>query len=106
MLTNVTSIYKNGLKEDPGNYRPVSLTSGLGKIMEYIILSVMTWHVQDNKGVRLSLYGFMKGRSYLSKPISFWDQVTCLVDERKSVGIIYQDFSKDFDSVPHSILLQ
>jgi len=38
--------------------------------------------------------------------MSFCDQVTYLVDERKSVGIIYQDFSKDFDSVPHSILLQ
>jgi len=106
MLINVTPIYNNGLKEDPGNYRPVSLTSVPGKVMECIILSVIMWHVQENQGIRLNLDGLMKSRLYLSKLMSFCDQVTYLVDERKSVGIIYQDFSKDFDSVPHSILLQ
>ncbi|KFO07532.1 hypothetical protein N312_09137, partial [Balearica regulorum gibbericeps] len=50
-LANVTPIYKKGWKEDPGNYRPVSLTSVPGKIMEQFILSVLTRQVQDNKGI-------------------------------------------------------
>ncbi|KFQ88614.1 hypothetical protein N337_11530, partial [Phoenicopterus ruber ruber] len=48
-LADVTPIYKKGRKEDPGNYRPVSLTSVLGKVMEQIILSAITRHVQDNQ---------------------------------------------------------
>ncbi|KFO93485.1 hypothetical protein N320_10085, partial [Buceros rhinoceros silvestris] len=48
-LANMTAIYKKGWKEDPGNYRPVSLTSVPGKVMEQIILSVIIPHVQDNQ---------------------------------------------------------
>ncbi|RMC20007.1 hypothetical protein DUI87_00853 [Hirundo rustica rustica] len=38
-LANVMPIYKKGQKEDPGSYRPVSLTLLLGKVIEQIILS-------------------------------------------------------------------
>jgi len=47
-LANVTPIYRQGWKEDLGNYRPVSLTLVLGKVMEQIILSNIMQHVQDN----------------------------------------------------------
>jgi len=71
-ITNVTSIYKKGWKEDPGNYRPVSLTSVPGKIMEQFILSARTGHVKDNQGIRPSQHTFMKGRSCLTNLISFY----------------------------------
>ncbi|KFV96315.1 hypothetical protein N326_00662, partial [Eurypyga helias] len=47
-LADVIPIYKKGRREDPGNYRPVSLTSVPGKIMEQAILSAITQHMQDN----------------------------------------------------------
>jgi len=99
-------MYKNGWKEDPENYRPVSLTSVPGKVMERFILSAITWHTQDNQGIRPSQHGFMKGRSCLTNLISFYDQVTHLVDEGKAVDVVYLDFRKALDTVLHSILLE
>ncbi|KAK4830538.1 hypothetical protein QYF61_011676 [Mycteria americana] len=105
-LANVTPIFKKGRKEDPGNYRPVSLTSVPGKLMEQIILSAITRHVENNQGIRPSQHGFRKGRSCLTNLISFYDKVTRLVDEGKSVDVVYLDFSKAFDTVSHGILLE
>ncbi|KAK4819046.1 hypothetical protein QYF61_024685 [Mycteria americana] len=105
-LANVTPIFKKGRKEDPGNYKPVSLTSVPGKLIEQIILSAITWHVEDNQGIKPSQHGFRKGRSCLTNLISFYDKVTRLVDEGKAVDVVYLDFSKAFDTVFHSILLE
>ncbi|TRZ26912.1 hypothetical protein HGM15179_000153 [Zosterops borbonicus] len=62
-LASVMPSHKKGGKEDPGNYRPVSLTTVLSK-------------------------------------------VTCLVDAGKAVDFVYLDFSKAFDTVSHSPLLE
>ncbi|KFV80451.1 hypothetical protein N308_07716, partial [Struthio camelus australis] len=46
---SVTPVFKKGKKEEPGNYRPVSLTSIPGKVMEQLILEVITKHLEDKK---------------------------------------------------------
>ncbi|TRZ07038.1 hypothetical protein HGM15179_020067, partial [Zosterops borbonicus] len=104
-LANVTSVHKRGGKEDPSNYRPVSLTSVPGKIMDQFILSVIMQHLQDGQGLRPSQHGFRRGRSCLTNLISFYDQVTRLVDAGRAMDVVYLDFSKAFDTVSHIILL-
>lgn len=105
LTTRCLPIYKKGHKEDLGNYRPVSLTSVPGKVIEQIILGKITWPVRGVQGIRPSQHGFMKGRLCLTNRISFYNWVTRLVDEGKAVDAVYPDFSKAFDTVSHSILL-
>jgi len=95
-----------GHKEDPGSYRPVSLTSLSGKVMEQIILSAIIWHVQDNQMIKSNQHGFIKGRSCLTNLVSLYDKLTCLMDEAKAIDIVYLDFGKAFDTVSLRIVLE
>ena len=105
-LANPTAIYKKIWKEDLGNNRPVSLILVSGKVMEQIILSEIMRCLRGNQGIRPSQHEFMKGRFCLIKLISFYDQLTHLVDEEKAVNVIYLDFNRAFDVVSLSILLE
>jgi len=102
---NVTPIFKKGKKEDPGNYRPVSLTSIPGKVMEQLIPEVFIKQVEEKKVIRSSQHGFTKGKSCLTILIAFCDGVTGWVDEGRAVDVVYLDFSKAFDTVSHNVLL-
>ncbi|NXL24651.1 RTXE polymerase, partial [Setophaga kirtlandii] len=100
-LDNVVPVFKKGKKEDPGNYRSVSLTSVSGKIMEKIILGGIEKHLKDNPVIGHSQHGFLRGKFCLSNLISFYDKVTHLADQRKPVDVIFLDFSKAFNTVSH-----
>ncbi|KAK4810895.1 hypothetical protein QYF61_013303 [Mycteria americana] len=109
-LANVIPIYKKGVREDPGNYRPVSLTSVTGKIIGKLTLDAIERHLKNNAIIRHSQHRFTKGKSCLTVLVSagielIFFLVTHLVDEGKAVDVVFLDFSKAFDTVPHSILL-
>ncbi|PKU46080.1 rna-directed dna polymerase from mobile element jockey- hypothetical protein [Limosa lapponica baueri] len=93
---NVTPVFKKGKKEDPGNYRPVSFTSILGKVKEQLILDVISKHVKEKKVIMSDQYGFTKEKSYLTSLIAFYDGMTVWVDEGRAVDVVYLDFSKAF----------
>jgi hypothetical protein len=103
---NVTPIFKKGTKGDPGNYRPVSLTSVPCKMLESIVKEKMISHLLENKMISDSQHGFMPGKSCASNLVEFMDFVTEAVDKGNSVDIFYLDFSKAFDKVPHKRLVE
>ncbi|GAB0207124.1 mitochondrial enolase superfamily member 1 [Grus japonensis] len=98
---NVTLVFKKGKKEDPGNYRPVSLTSIPGKL----ILGVISKHVEEKKVIGSGQHRFNKGKSCLTNLIAFYDGMTGWVDEGRAVDVVYLDLNKDYDTVSHNILI-
>ena len=102
---NVTPIFKKGSKSLAGNYRPVSLTCILCKVMESIIRDAIVKHLAENKLLLPSQHGFMKAKSCLTNLLEYLETLTKLVDEGHSVDIIYCDFAKAFDKVPVQRLL-
>ncbi|GAB0207209.1 mitochondrial enolase superfamily member 1 [Grus japonensis] len=102
---NVTPVFKKGKEEDPGNYRPVSLTSIPGKVMEQLILGVISKHVEEKVVIGSGQHGFTIGKSCLTNLIAFYDGMTGWVDEGRAVDVVYLDFSKAFDTVSHNILV-
>ena len=102
---NVTPIFKKGDKSDPGNYRPISLTSQICKVLESILRDNIVNHLNTHTLLLKSQHGFTKGKSCLTNLLSFLEDVTKAIDEGKPLDVIYLDFSKAFDKVPHKRLL-
>ena len=104
-LANVTPIQKKGDKSLPSNYRPISLTSVVCKLMESIIRDQLVTFLEENNLVKNSQHGFRNKRSCLTNLLDFYNEVYNVYDETKAVDVIYLDFQKAFDKVPHQRLL-
>ena len=92
-------IHRKGDRTDPGNYRPVSLTSQVCKVLESIIVDKISEHLTSNELLNEAQHGFREGRSCLTNLLEILEQWTEIIDEGDSVDVAYLDFRKAFDLV-------
>ena len=104
-LQNITPLFKKGSKDNPGNYRPVSLTSVPGKMLESITAEDITMHLESNNLISDSQHGFRRGRSCLTNLLEFFHEMFSLYDKSRAIDILYLDFKKAFDKVPNQRLM-
>lgn len=99
----ITPIYKSGDNDNVKNYRPVSITSIVPKLLENLVsrqlYRVLSNVVNDNQ------HGFMKKRSTATNLISFTEYISHVLDDGGQVDVILTDFSKCFDKINHNLLI-
>ena len=98
---NIIPLFKKCSRNKSVNYRPVSLTSVICKVLETIIMDHMMDFLIKHKLINPSQHGFLKARSCLTNLLCFFEELTKWVDEGSPVDVIYLDFQKAFDKVPH-----
>ena len=102
---NIIPLFKKGSRNKSENYRPVSLTSVVCKLLERLIKDHLVDFLFKNQLINPSQHGFLKARSCLTNMLCFLEDVTKWVYEGSPVDIIYLDLKKAFDKVPHQRLL-
>ena len=102
---NVSSIFTKKDRSDPSNYCHISLTCVACNIMTSIIKGVVITYLLENNLLSNCLFAFVSGRSVQLQLLSLLSHWTDILDSGHTIDVIYLDFKKVFDSVPHIHLL-
>ena len=102
---NITAVFKKGNRKQPGNYRPVSLTSVICKMMEHFVREAVMGHMSANNLICEEQHGFLKGKTCITNLLESLDSWTESIENKKPLDVAYLDFRKAFDKVPHMRLI-
>ena len=101
----ITAMHKKGLKASIENYRPVSITSVICKMMESIIRDKLVSHMLNANLFADEQYGFVPNKDCMTNLLLELEDWAEALEFGYDIDLIYTDFAKAFDSVPHNRLL-
>ena len=103
---NVTPLFKKkGSRLEAVNYRPISLTSVVCKIMEKIVKNAVMKFLDNHSLISKHQHGFRNKKSCTTNLLEAFDYATKILSDKDSLDILFIDFEKAFDKVPHRRLL-
>ena len=105
LKANVSPIFKKGDKSCPANYRPISLTCTLCKLLEHIITPNLVRYLDKNSILYERQQGFRTKRSCEIHLTMLTEELHRNQLEGKQTDLILMDFSKAFDKVNHEKLI-
>ena len=103
--SNVTPVHKKDSRMNLNNYRPISLNSIQGKLMEKIVNKKINDYMEEHNIITPFQSGFRQGDSTTNQLLFLTDEFSKALDENKEIRIVFCDISKAFDRVWHKGLL-
>jgi len=104
-IANITPIFKKGDKQNVQNYRPVSLLSNIGKVMERAVYKKLYEHCEANGILTWRNAGFKKNEGTINQLLYLNHTIYNNLNNGKDTAMIFLDASKAFDRIWHKGLL-
>ncbi|MEW8546519.1 MAG: reverse transcriptase family protein, partial [Candidatus Thiodiazotropha sp.] len=101
----VMPLFKKGSPDTPSNYRPISLISTVGKLMERVVYKHLYNFFHSNNLIYKLQSGFLPGHSTVFQLIDIYNQICQSFDSKQYTCMVFCDISKAFDRVWHKGLL-
>ncbi|KAL2092947.1 hypothetical protein ACEWY4_010259 [Coilia grayii] len=86
-------------KTDPGNYRPIALTSHLGKLMEKMVVARLTYYLEYNNLLHCYQTGFRKQRSTTDALIKLTNEIEKTLTMKEAMVAFFLDIEKAYDTM-------
>ena len=102
---NVVPLFKSGEDFVFTNYRPVSIHPVFSKLIERLMHNRVFDFINTNRLLYKYQFGFQDGKSTCMALITLIDKISAALDNGEIVVGLFLDFSKAFDTVNHTILL-
>ena len=104
-VAHIFPLFKKGDNSKAENYRPISLTSIVGKLLEHIVHSSISTFFESTNFLTPLQHGFRQGRSCESQLLTTLRDFSNSLNNKGQTDAILLDFSKAFDKVDHKLLL-
>ena len=104
-LALVSPIHKGGSRAEPSQYRPISLTSHIIKVMERMLRKQIVGFLEINEKMDPNQHGSRGKRSCLSQLLEHHLEILDMLERGENVDLVYLDFAKAFDKCDINLLL-